>query len=225
MKPNIQLPDYDRSILSISSSIMKHYNIKSNYKSLPELDNILKKDYKNIVYLILDCLGDNILTENMPDDSILKRNKITTVTSVFPPTTTAATTAIHSGLSPLESGWIGWMPYFKEYNKAIVLFTGKDYYTDELVMEKPENNILKYESIYEKISKKNKNIKYHQCFPSFAENGSNTFEELCEKIKECCNNNDFNIISAYWDDPDHTIHYTGTNSKEVKEVLNNIDTI
>ena len=224
MKPNIQLPDYDRSILSISSSIMKHYNIKSNYKSLPELDNILKKDYKNIVYLILDCLGDNILTENMSDDSILKSNKITTVTSVFPPTTTAATTAIHSGLSPLESGWIGWMPYFKEYNKAIVLFTGKDYYTDELVMEKPENNILKYESIYEKISKKNKNIKYHQCFPSFAENGSNTFEELCKKIKECCNNNDLNIISAYWDDPDHTIHHTGTNSKEVKEVLNNIDT-
>ena len=43
MKNNIQLPEYDRSILSISSSIMKHYGVSSNYKSLDELDSILKK--------------------------------------------------------------------------------------------------------------------------------------------------------------------------------------
>ena len=220
---NIQRPNYDRSILSISSSIMKYYNVESNYKSLDELDNILKNDYKNIVYLVLDCLGDNILRDNIQEDSILKNNKITTVTSVFPPTTAAATTAIHSGLSPLESGWIGWMPYFKEYNRAIVLFRGTDYYTDEIIIKDNELNDLNYETIYEKICKKNKNIKYHQCFPSFAKNGSNTFTELCEKIKESCNNNDNNLVSAYWDDPDHTIHHTGINSKEVKEVLKDID--
>ena len=60
MTNNTQLPDYNRSILSISSSIMKYYNVKSNYKSLPELDNILNNHYQNIIYLILDCLGDNI---------------------------------------------------------------------------------------------------------------------------------------------------------------------
>ena len=112
MKKNIQFPDYDRSILSISSSIMKYYNVESNYKSLPELDKILDKKYKNIVFLILDCLGDNIIKKNLSNNSILKSNVITNVTSVFPTTTAAATTAIHSGLSPLESGWIGWMPYF-----------------------------------------------------------------------------------------------------------------
>ena len=223
MKNNIQLSDYDRSILSISSSIMKYYGVASNYKSLPELDNILKKPYKNIVFLILDCLGDNILKENLPDNSILKSHQITTVTSVFPSTTAAATTAFHSGLSPLETGWIGWMPYFKEYHKAIELFTGKDYYTKEQVIETPVNNILKYETIYEKICKKNKNIKYHQCFPSFASNGSNTFEELCSKIEESCNNPGFNLISAYWDEPDHIIHNTGIRSKETKELLENID--
>ena len=223
MKKNIQLPNYDKSILSISSSIMKYYNVKSNYDSLKKLDNILEKKYKNIVFLILDCLGTNILEKNLDANSFLKNNIITNVNTVFPPTTAAATTSFHSGLSPLETGWIGWMPYFKEYNKAVVLFTGNDYYSDEPVMDKPENSILKYETIYEKICKKNKNIKYHQCFPSFAENGSSTFEELCAKIEQSCKNNNENLVSAYWDEPDHTIHHTGINSSEVKKIIKNID--
>ena len=223
MKRNIQFPNYDRSILSISSSIMKHYNVKSNYKSLPELDKILAKDYKHVVFLILDGLGMNIALNNLTDDAILKNNIVTSLTSVFPPTTAAATTAFHSGLSPLENGWIGWMPYFKEYNKAIVLFTGVDYYTKEPINDNKIKNILKYETIYEKILKKNKHLKYYQCFPSFAENGSKTFEELCQKIKTACNTEDNTLVSAYWEEPDHTVHRTGTSSHDVKEVLKNID--
>ena len=223
MNNNIQYPDYDRSILSISSSILKYYGIESNYKSLVELDNILKEEYKNIVFLILDCLGDNILKEDLDDNSILKKHKITTVTSIFPPTTAAATTAIHSGISPLENGWVGWMPYIKECNRAIELFSGKDFYTREKIIPEDGLTDLKYETIYEKIRKQNKEIKYHECFPSFVKNGANTFEELCEKIKESCNNNQKNIIKAYWEEPDHTIHEKGIDSKEVKEVLKNID--
>ena len=33
---NIVKPDYNRSVLSISSSIMKYYNVDSNYKSLKD---------------------------------------------------------------------------------------------------------------------------------------------------------------------------------------------
>ena len=106
---------------------------------------------------------------------------------------------------------------------ALLLFTGKDFYTDEQIIISNELKDLDYETIYEKICKKNKNIKYHQCFPNFVPNGANTFEELCENIKDCCNNNDKNLISAYWTKPDGPIHRTGTNSKEVKEVLKAID--
>mgnify|MGYP004640321275 CR=1 FL=1 len=48
---NILYPNYDRSILSISSSLLKYYNLESNYPSLKELDDELKKNYKNIVFL------------------------------------------------------------------------------------------------------------------------------------------------------------------------------
>ena len=71
MKKNICKPDYDRSILSISSSIMKNYGIESEYKSLIELDDILKNNYKNVIFLILDGLGTEILRKNLPNNSFL----------------------------------------------------------------------------------------------------------------------------------------------------------
>lgn len=224
MKKNIYKPNYDRSILSISSSIMKYYGMNLNYKSLGELDNLLEKKYKNVIFLILDCLGTKVLTDNLKDDSLLRTNLITNVTSVFPPTTAAATTAFHSGMSPLENGWIGWMPYFKEYNKIIELFTGNDFYTREKVIEPFDDKLLKYKTIYEKISETNKNVKYHKIFPANIDaNGASSFKELCDKIKKCCNNGTTNLISAYWNEPDHTIHNNGVNNEAVKNVLNDIE--
>ena len=220
----ITKPDYNRSILSISSSILKNYGLKSNYNSLLELDNILSKKYRNVIFLILDCLGVNILEQNLSESSFLRKHYITSVTSVFPPTTAAATISFHSGLSPLENGWVGWMPYFKEYNCAIEAFTGKNYYTREQITKPLEKELLKYETIYDKITRKCKEIHYHKVFTSKAfENGVNSFEQLCNEIKKCCDNNHYNLISAYWHDPDYTIHRNGINCKNVKDVLNKID--
>ncbi len=216
-------PDYNRSILSISSSIMKYYGISSNYKSLQELDEVLNKKYKNVVFLILDCLGMNILENNLDENSILRKNLLTSVTSVFPPTTAAATVAFHTGTSPYENGWIGWMPYFKEDNGMIELFTGKDFYTQEQKELPMDKGKLKYVTIYEKIIEKNKDIAFHKIFPSFTPGGANTFWELCNNIKNACNNNHCNLISAYWDEPDHTIHRHKITGQEVKEVLKDIE--
>ena len=102
MKKKIQLPDYNRSILSVSSSIMKYYHLNSKYKSLSELDYILNNNYNVIIFLILDCVGTNIIENNLGKDSFLRKNLLTNVTTVFPPSTAAATTAFHSCLSPLE---------------------------------------------------------------------------------------------------------------------------
>lgn len=38
-------PDYNNSILNLITSILKYYNVESKYNSLPEIDEILKKDY------------------------------------------------------------------------------------------------------------------------------------------------------------------------------------
>lgn len=225
MKYEVQYPNYDRSILSVSSSILHRFNINSNYPTLKELDGYLKSDYNNIIFLILDCLGTKILEKNLKEDSILKRNLKTNITTVFPSTTVAATTAFHSGSSTLENGWIGWMPYFKEYKSIIEIFTSKEFYTGEkLEIPNIGESILKYETIYQKIVNKNPSLRYHKIFPSFIPNGAKSIEELCDNIYMACNDKSkCNLVSAYWNEPDHTIHHTGAYSNETKNVLENID--
>ena len=117
------------------------------------------------------------------------------------------------------------MPYFKEYNNIIEIFTSKEFYTGKK-LDIPDigESILKYETIYSKIVRKNQNVVYHKIFPSFVPNGAKNIEELCNNIYHACNNkNKCNLVSAYWNEPDHTIHHNGVNSKETKEVLENID--
>lgn len=218
-------PDYDKSILSVTSSILKRFGIQSEYASLKEIDKYMEKEYKNIVFVILDCMGMNILKNNLDENSFFRKNIKAVVNSVFPSTTIAATTAFHSGLSPLESGWIGWMPYFKEYNEIIEIFTSKTFYTSKkLDIPSIGDTILKYETIYSKICNKNPNIKYHKVFPAFDKNGVKNIREFCDSIdKACQSKNKINLISAYWDEPDYTIHRRGTNSKETKKVLEDLN--
>ena len=79
---DIVLPNYDHCIHNTITSILKNYNVKTNSKSLEKLDEVFKaKDYKNIIFLILDGLGEHIL-EKVSPDGILSENKIDCVTSV-----------------------------------------------------------------------------------------------------------------------------------------------
>ena len=46
----IKYPNYDRSILSIASSVLNHFGVKDcQHKTLPEFDKLLEKNYKNII--------------------------------------------------------------------------------------------------------------------------------------------------------------------------------
>ncbi len=105
MESEIVLPDYNHSILNIITSILKYYNIDTNHKSLKAVDKILERKYKNVVLLILDVMGENIL-KNISSDGFFSQNEIDCVTSVYPSTTTAALTTYYSGKPPYETGWI-----------------------------------------------------------------------------------------------------------------------
>ena len=128
---DIVLPNYNHSILSTITSVLKYYNVETNHKSLNTLDDILnKKIYKNIVLIILDGLGEHILND-ISIDGYFNQSKIDCVTSVYPSTTTAALTTYYSGRTPWETGWIGWSQYFKEYGRAIDMFSHKESYMGE----------------------------------------------------------------------------------------------
>ena len=217
--------EYTDSILSVSNSVLKHFNADYGYATLPELEAILSKNYKNVVLMIVDCMGTSIIKRNLPQDSFLNQHILKNISSVFPPTTAAATTTFHSGLPPICSGWIGWMCYFEQYNKIIELFRNTEFYSGKPSCEPaPAETLIKYDSIYSKIIKKNPEVEYYKIFPPFDPNGVQSFEQMCDKITEVTKkNSNRKIISAYWTEPDHSIHQYGTQASEIKKILKDIE--
>ena len=63
MKEEIVLPNYEHSILNLITSILKNYKVETNHKSLEDIDNVLRKNYNNVVFLILDGMGEHILKD------------------------------------------------------------------------------------------------------------------------------------------------------------------
>lgn len=222
---NIVLPDYNHCILGTITSILKYYNVETKHKSSKKIDEILEfKKYKNIIFLVLDGLGEHILN-NISKDGFLKNNKIDCVTSVYPSTTTAALTTYYSGKSPYETGWIAWSQYFKEYGRAIDMLSHKESYMRE-PLKNPNLDVFKdvvhYESIYERIEEASPNVKAYEIQPDYAERRAkrsiraNNIDELIMNIEDLCQKQDNNFIFAYSDNPDGLLHKYGTDSQEVK---------
>ena len=218
-------PDFNNNnIVSLSNSLLKHYGIEPFHPTLGVLDKALARDKKNIIFMILDGLGENILKTHLKEQSFLRQHHIDTISSVFPPTTAAATTSFHSGLYPIEHGWLGWMPYFKDINRVVEIFLNRDYYTGEKLGQPKLADLLPYKTIYKYITKHNPAVKYHQVFPDFVPGGAKSFAEMCAQISDIVAKDDSpKLISAYWTDPDSTMHDYGVSSSEARGVLSDID--
>lgn len=225
---NIVLPNYNHSILGTITSILKYYKVDTKHKSSEKIDEILnEKEYKNVIFLILDGLGEQILNK-ISLDGILNKNRIDCVTSVYPSTTTAALTTYYSGCPPYETGWIAWSQYFKEYGRALDMFSHKESYMGE-TLKKPlidvYKTIVNYESIFDKIEKSSPNVRAYEIEPDYAERRAkrslkaNNIDELIMYINDLCTMPYRKFILAYSDNPDGLLHKYGTTSEEVKNFV------
>lgn len=225
---DIVLPNYDHCILGTITSILKYYNVETSHKSLESLDNVLlKRKYKNVILFILDGMGEHILN-NISIDGYFNQNKLDVVTSVYPSTTTAALTTYYSGQPPYETGWIAWSQYFKEYGRAIDMFSHNESYMRE-PLKNPNKDVFKtdmhYKSVYEKIEEANSNIKAFEIGPEYAERRAkrsiiaDNIDELISSINDIYELPGEKFILAYSDNPDGLLHKYGTDSEEVKNYI------
>lgn len=222
----IIFPNYEHSILNLINSILRHYGVKTKYNGLPILEKELNKNYKNVVFIILDGMGEHILRNISPDGYFIQ-NHVDTITSVCPSTTTAAITTYYSGKPPIETGWIAMSQYFKEYGRALEMLRKTDSYTGEKIKDAKMDvfDLMKYETIYEQIEKASPNVKAYEINPNYCDARSkrnlkaDNIEYMCEAIKSICTNRDRNFILAYSDNPDGLLHKYGCKSKEVKEFI------
>jgi len=210
-------PNYKKSIMNISNSILKYYNLPQTHSSIEKLDKVLSKKYKNIVHIVFDGMGSFILDKHLDKNTFLQKHKIMNLTSVFPSTTVACLSSIMTGLSPKEHGWIAWSCYFKEYNRYIEFFNNKDNYTKEKI--DIEGEIIKRDFIIDKISKK---VETYTIYPAF-KNGFETTEKAFENLLELCNKPKDKYIYFYWDEPDNLLHKNGCKSEIVDNFLKTLN--
>lgn len=226
MKTRFIKPDFSNNIVNISATIAEFLGCPNDKPILPALAKELKKGYKNIVFLILDGMGVNPVNKNLTDDTFLKKNIKQVLTSVFPSTTTNATTAFLTNKYPMEHGWFGWSLYFEDLNKAVDIFPETDSFTREPIEKGYVKRVLPIEPYY-----KNAKTDYTTSVvvPEYWDYGDEnryvwkTFEEMLEHIEKVCKRAGKQFIYSYCDEPDHTMHRYGVSSNEANKVINRLN--
>ncbi len=220
----IVYPNYKNSIMNVSNSILKHYRVKNKYASIKALDKELSKGYNHVIYILLDGMGSNLIKNLLNKDDALNKYMISEITSVFPPTTVAATDAVLSAVPPIVNGHLGWVQYFENEDVNLVVFQNRDFYDEKrIIVEDLRSKYLSFERIGEKIHKQNPNIITNELFPSFVKNGSESFKDEIEKVLLITHNTDESFNYLYWIEPDLIEHKTGIYSKETKKVVTDLN--
>ncbi|MDR1733752.1 MAG: alkaline phosphatase family protein [Oscillospiraceae bacterium] len=220
LKPN---PQYDASIVSLMNSIRKDFGIRTFHGTLPQADELLADGkYKNVVLLIWDGLGMNILEQHLKPNAFLRKNLVADISSVFPPTTAAAIPAFKSGLRPAETGWFGWSQYLEEVGRTAVLFKSKDQGTGEKI---PGYDgalpILPYPTVEGDINHTS-NARGWTLNSFKSQDGGivyKNYRDMLRKIRENCKKDGRQYIYCYSSQPDHEIHFCGTEHKTVRRTV------
>lgn len=223
MKQTIFKPNYQQGLVNLSNSILKHYGLTTHHSTLSELDDVLAThSYQTICLLVLDGMGMDMLEHNLPENSFLRSHIKMPISSVYPPTTTAATTSIYSGLTPQEHGYAGWQCYFKEYDCCVELFRNLDYYTQEKLSGSVIDDFLSYEKLFEQVEKSGTAKGYGIAQP-WGNFEIKDFDDICNHISELSHKKEKKFILSYWRQPDSVMHKTGCYSQETKETISSLN--
>jgi len=210
--------NYKECLTNLACSIRKYFELDYKHNTLDYIDKILENyKPKNVVVILFDGLGARILDRTLDENSFFIKNKLKDITSVFPATTTSATTSIRTGLNPIEHGWLGWNTYIGPIDKTITLFLKSEKGKDEICKEFLTVDKLVTKVITDEINEKGK-YKSIELFP-FGEKKYNNLDDMIDKILEESKKDGRKYIYAYDDEPDHTMHEIGNDKDEVVELI------
>lgn len=211
--------NYERSLLSLTASVLKHFGVKTNHSPLPEFDILLEKNYKSVVIMLFDGLGVSAINEHLPDNSFLRKHFVCEISSVFPSTTVAATITAMTGLSPAEHGWLGWDLYFEEVGENVAVFRNT---LQKNGKPAADYNVawryIPYKDIFKQIEEVNgKGTAY--CVSPFSKFRSKSVRNICKTVKRLTRKNKKKYIYTYWYQPDKAMHDYGVKSQQVHEQI------
>jgi predicted AlkP superfamily pyrophosphatase or phosphodiesterase len=208
--------DPKKNLVSISSSLLKAFGIEPFHPSYLPLDRLLKKEgvpqKRKLCLILLDGFGTAIQEIYKKEAKDIYEHKKFEITSVFPPTTVAATTSLLTDRYPIESGWMGWTQKFPEYSTPVTMFPSTFIGGDE---KTPTNTygLVPIDFIDSMINRggvyKASRLMGFLLDPA-------TTDNFAAAVNQTISYHDFTY--AYWFDPDATLHAEGTHSPIVASV-------
>ncbi|MBQ6654947.1 MAG: alkaline phosphatase family protein [Erysipelotrichaceae bacterium] len=215
--------DYTQCITNVACSIQRYFGIEPAHETLSDLDEILeRKQPQNVILILYDGMGSRILERNMPADCFFLKNRLRDITSVFPATTTAATTSVICGLNPVEHGFLGWNCYIPPLDRVITLFRYREKGHQEICQEFidmfPSFNPKR---IIDQINEKGEDAGYG--VSPFMEYPYETYDEMLEKIRELAERPGRKYMYVYDSQPDTSMHLTGPDSAETVALIRERD--
>ena len=208
----LKYPDYENSILSLINSIEKYFGVVCDHQTLKMADSILENKYRNVVLMVFDAMGSRNLVDVLSEDSFLRRHMLDEITSVFPPTTTAATTTLESGLAPSEHSWLGWSLHFSEIQDNVNIFINTNDAGNIVADYHVANKYIPYKNVIDKINEQ-QNIRA-ESISQFGTYQIESFEEIFNGVEKICNEDGRHYLYTYWNEPDYSMHTKGVKSDE-----------
>lgn len=218
MNHKLVKPDFNRCLVNLTASIQQHFGVTSQYPPLDFLAPHLE-GCKHVVLVLLDGMGKAILQKYVKEKGFLRQHHLYDISSIFPPTTVAATTALLSGKLPGETAWVGWQQYFAADNAHVVMFTNEEYYKHTKLVTRSPFETLAYQPFYNAFE----NVVTNALYPAFKENGFSRFSDMANAIVDITKNNETSFTYAYWDEPDALIHCLGTNHRLVQKSVRKLN--
>ncbi|MDO4378587.1 MAG: alkaline phosphatase family protein [Erysipelotrichia bacterium] len=210
--------DYKHCLTNLACSVQKYFGVEYKHDTLTQIDEILASNQpENVVLILFDGMGSRIIKRNLDSHDFFKKNQINELTSVFPATTTAATTSVRTGLNPVEHCWLGWDTYLSPIDKTITLFLSKEKGKEETCSEFTHmRGLLDTPCLAESIAQKG--YIGHE-ISHFGDIDYTDLDDMLEKIKQQCAIKGKKFLYVYDTEPDSSMHKLGPDSPEVIDII------
>ncbi len=208
------------TIANLGCSILAHYGLTPPNGTLPAADKLLKQGARNVVVLLLDAMGTYNMRQLLAPDGFFFRNLRATYTSVFPPTTAAATTSLESGLFPAQHGWLGWTMYYPQIDKNVEVFTNLGDDRKPAAAFAASHRFMPYATIQEQLRAAG-----HQAYTlaPWEEEPTDGIQAIAQRLQTLCAQPGNKYIYAYCNQPDKDMHVLGVNHPKVRDTLRAIE--
>lgn len=214
-------PDYQNCGLNVVSSILNHFGVRDEHARQQDMERILsEKAYKNVVFMLFDGMGMDILEKALPEDSFLRTHLLRDISAVYPSTTTCATSSLECCQTPREHGWLGWTLYYKEIDKSVDIFINRDENGEQAAPYNVAETFNPRHMVFDRFEAVGAG---GHCVSRFGTDRVNDLQEMRDTVLRLCADDKRRYVYCYWGDPDHTMHERGCYDDKVLAIVRDID--